>query len=174
MTTPPLRLFVYGSLKRGFNNHDIYCRGVRSIERTHTPGKLYRLPSGYPVLTLPESRFLARGTEDPFADLDAQERFERADLEAPFTNAPSRGKGRVHGELLTFGDPTGRLRAIDSLEEFQAGHSSRYDRVLVLVYSPSRRAALPVWTYVAGALSSPRQRILTGRWPGYRSGAERS
>ena len=165
MTPLLLRLFVYGSLKRGFNNHDRYCRGVHSIERTHTPGKLYRLPSGYPALVLPENRFLARGTCDPLADLEAQRRIENHARGATDGTAP-RGLGRVDGELLTFADPIGRLLAIDGLEEFRAGQKSRYDRVLVLVYSPARRAEVPAWTYVAGDLSPHRRLILTGKWTG--------
>jgi len=168
MTLPLLRLFVYGSLKRGFNNHDLYCRGVRSVEETDTPGKLYRLPTGYPALVVPESRLLARGGGDLRADLEVQQRIERKAVETgiPLPRSPAWGKSRVYGELLTFGDPVGRLRAIDALEEFQPGYKSRYERVLIQVYSRCHQADLLAWTYLAGSLSSRRRLIPTGRWAG--------
>jgi gamma-glutamylcyclotransferase (GGCT)/AIG2-like uncharacterized protein YtfP len=168
MILPLLRLFVYGSLKRGFNNHDRYCRGVRSTEDTHTPGKLYRLPTGYPALVLPASRLLARGTGDPLADVEVQERLGRklVQTRTGFPNPLRCGNNRVYGELLTFVDPAGRLRAIDSLEEFRPGHKSRYERVLIAVYSRCRQGEVLAWTYVAGPLSPQRRLIPTGRWAG--------
>jgi gamma-glutamylcyclotransferase (GGCT)/AIG2-like uncharacterized protein YtfP len=167
MPLSPLRLFVYGSLKRGFSNHDRYCRGVRSVEGTHTAGQLYRLPTGYPALVLPASRFLARGTANPLADMAAQEDPERKVVPTATgcTSLPT-GRNRVHGELLTFADPADRLRAIDALEQYQPGHKSRYERVLIRVYSRCRQAEVLAWTYVAGPLSNQRRLIPTGRWAG--------
>jgi len=166
MTLPLLRFFVYGSLKRGFNNHHRYCRGVRSVEVTNTAGKLYRLPTGYPVLVLPESRLLARGSGDPLVDLEAAQRIERKAVQTgtALTSPPPWGKNRVRGELLTFADPIGRLRAIDALEEFRPGHKSRYERVLIEVYSPCHQADVLAWTYVAGSLPPRRRLIPSGKW----------
>jgi gamma-glutamylcyclotransferase (GGCT)/AIG2-like uncharacterized protein YtfP len=165
MSLPLLRLFVYGSLKRGFNNHDLYCRGARSAEPAATPGRLYRLPTGYPALTLPASRLLARGSRDPLADLEAQQRIERM-LAATETPCVPRGKIRVDGELMTFANAVDRLRAIDALEEFRPGRNNRYDRVLIRVYSRCHQANVLAWTYLAGPLSAQRRLIPTGKWVG--------
>lgn len=82
MTLPLLRLFVYGSLKRGFDNHHRYCRGVRSVEETNTAGKLYRLPTGYPALVLPRK---------PVSGLGRQ-----GSLRRPGKPAAARPKGRFN------------------------------------------------------------------------------
>jgi gamma-glutamylcyclotransferase (GGCT)/AIG2-like uncharacterized protein YtfP len=158
---PLLRLFVYGSLKRGFNNYYRFCRGVQSVEMTCTPGKLYLLPTGYPVLALPASRLLARGSSDPLADLETQQRIDRT-IVAAGSLAP--GWSRVRGELLTFADPLDRLRAIDALEEFRPGRKGRYERVLVRVYSRLKQGEVLAWTYVAGPLAAGRRIILTCKW----------
>ena len=163
LSTPLLRLFVYGSLKGGYDNYNRYCRGVRSIERTWIEGQLFQVPTGYPVLRLTESCYLARGTEDLSSDIALLQQF----TESPPGRFLSRTRGRqgvVHGELLTFANPAARLKAIDGLEEFHAGRKSRYERVLIRVYSPIRQAEVPAWTYVAGDLSARGRLIPTGNW----------
>ncbi|MFN3679441.1 MAG: gamma-glutamylcyclotransferase [Thermosynechococcus sp.] len=51
----PLRLFVYGTLKPGYQPHEVLCRPWLSA---HQPalvrGRLYHLPMGYPALTAEE------------------------------------------------------------------------------------------------------------------------
>jgi gamma-glutamylcyclotransferase (GGCT)/AIG2-like uncharacterized protein YtfP len=166
ISLPVLRLFVYGSLKRGFNNHELYCRGVRSVETACTQGNLYRLPTGYPVLALPASRFLAWGSRDALADLAAQQRLDDGAVPTgtSITNSLVPGRSRVWGEILTFANPVDRLRAIDALEGFRPGHKSRYARVLIRVYSRLDRLEVLAWTYVAGPLAAGRRLIPTGRW----------
>ena len=68
-TTGLLRLFVYGTLKRGCWNHERFCRGVLSVEEAVVRGRLYELPSGIPVLEVPEADVLAHGTANPLADV---------------------------------------------------------------------------------------------------------
>lgn len=50
-----LRLFVYGTLKKGFWNHDRFCTRAISIDPATTWGRLYRLeafdPNGRCVYT---------------------------------------------------------------------------------------------------------------------------
>ena len=48
-TSPVLRLFVYGTLKRGYGNHDRFCQGVLEIREAQVRGRLYEGP-GFPVL----------------------------------------------------------------------------------------------------------------------------
>lgn len=167
MSSALLRLFVYGSLQRGFNNYQRFCRSVRSLEPAQIEGELYRQPLGYPVLVLPANRFLARGSADPRADLVAQELFtKQIGASGSGSFQPPRGASRVHGELLTFANPTARLRVIDRLEEFYPQRRSPYERVLIEVYSRCRQARLAAWTYVAGDLARPGRLIPGGKWRG--------
>ncbi len=48
-----LRLFVYGTLKRGYWNHDPFCEGVLEIRDARIRGRLYEGP-GFPLLEVPE------------------------------------------------------------------------------------------------------------------------
>jgi len=119
-----LRLFVYGTLKRGYWNHERFCRGVLSVEEAVVRGRLYELPSGIPVLEVPEADVLAHGTADPLADVATQARLaaefaaRAAHPELEENGAPGGRWGPVYGELLTFDDPETRLPAIDRLEGF--------------------------------------------------------
>jgi hypothetical protein len=45
-TSGMLRLFVYGTLKRGFWNHDRFCRGVLTVEDAVVRGRLFETNSG--------------------------------------------------------------------------------------------------------------------------------
>jgi hypothetical protein len=68
-TNGMLRLFVYGTLKRGFWNHDRFCRGVLTVEDAVVRGRLFETSSGIPVLVVPEDDILAVGTTNPLADV---------------------------------------------------------------------------------------------------------
>lgn len=48
---PPIRVFVYGTLKPGEQNYQQYCEGkVVAVEPAIARGKLYGLAVGYPAL----------------------------------------------------------------------------------------------------------------------------
>jgi len=97
-----LRLFVYGTLKKGFWNFDRFCTRAIRIEPATTWGRLYLLPAGFPALEVPESSILATGTADPLADTRTQNTIELPE------NAMTRPEGDwdlVHGELMTFANP---------------------------------------------------------------------
>ena len=127
-----LRLFVYGTLKRGFWNHDRFCRGVLTVEDAMVRGRLFETSSGIPVLEVPEEDILAVGTTNPLADVATclradTHRQSQARVTARLFNPQStiinpqyEGApwGPVYGELLTFDDPEDRLPAIDRLEGF--------------------------------------------------------
>ena len=169
-TSGMLRLFVYGTLKRGFWNHDRFCRGVLAVEDAVVRGCLFETPSGIPVLQVPEEDILAVGTTDPLADVATQ-----AHVAAGMSNPeptpdrlPKKGTGApwapVYGELLTFDDPETRLPAIDRLEGFRPGGPCLYRRVLVPVQVNG--ADLPAWLYVSEDPISGRLTPLGGsRWP---------
>jgi len=161
-----LRLFVYGTLKRGCWNHDRFCRGVLSVEEAVVRGRLYEMPSGIPVLQVPEEDILARGTADPLADVATQARFaeDLASILKPVPESATAGDcGPVYGELLTFDDPSTRLPAIDRLEGFHPGGSSMYQRVLVPAFT--RETVVPVWLYVGDEIIKRRLAPLgKSRW----------
>ena len=158
-----LKLFVYRTLKRGFWNHDRFCRGVLDIREALVRGRLYEIHSGIPVLQVPDEDILAHGTVDPLADVDTQARLSEQVASHPELtpkSATAGDWGPVSGELLTFDDPETRLPAIDRLEGFHPGGPSLYRRVLVPIRS--HRAVFPVWLYV-GTESTLIRSSLTGR-----------
>lgn len=163
-TTGILRLFVYGTLKRGFWNHDRFCRGVLDVQEAMVCGRLYEMFSGIPVLKVPDRDILASGTTDPLADVATQARLSNRMalcLEPTPESATVGDWGPVSGELLTFDDPEARLPAIDRLEGFHPGGSSLYKRVLVPVQADG--AVCPVWLYV-GTESTLIRSTPTGRF----------
>jgi gamma-glutamylcyclotransferase (GGCT)/AIG2-like uncharacterized protein YtfP len=174
-----LRLFVYGTLKRGFWNHDRFCRGVLAVVDALVRGRLFETSSGIPVLQVPEEDILAVGTTDPLADVATCLRAEthrqaQARVVARMSNPdptpdrlPKKGTGApwgpVFGELLTFDDPVIRLPAIDRLEGFHPGGPCLYRRVLVLVQVNG--TVLPAWLYVADVNEYLGFKPLTsGKW----------
>ena len=168
-TTGLLRLFVYGTLKRGCWNHERFCRGVLSVEEAVVRGRLYELPSGIPVLEVPEADVLAHGTADPLADVATQARLtaefaaRASHPELGENDAPGGRWGPVYGELLTFDDPETRLPAIDHLEGFLPDGPSLYRRVLVPASTRGHRVL--VWLYVEGAgRRPPGRRLADGVW----------
>jgi len=169
-TTGLLRLFVYGTLKQGYWNHERLCRGVLSVEEAVVRGRLYELPSGIPVLEVPKADVLAFGTADPLADVATQARLA-AEFAARAAAHPDPGKngapggrwGPVYGELLTFDDPETRLPAIDRLKGFLPDGLCLYERVLVPV--GIERGMFPAWLYHGGARQWHAMRYLpTGIW----------
>ena len=168
-TSGMLRLFVYGTLKRGFWNHDRFCRGVLAVEDAVVRSRLFETPSGIPVLQVPEEDILAVGTTAPLADVATQARLAALARDPGSTpdrlpkNATCAPWGAVYGELLTFNDPETRLPAIDRLEGFRPGGLCLYSRVLVPVRTNG--AGLPAWIYVAGSSISDSLKVLqNGVW----------
>jgi len=161
-----LRLFVYGTLKRGFWNHDRFCQGVLAVEDALVRGRLFETSSGIPVLEVPEEDILAVGTTNPLADVATQARVvaRMSNPEPTPDRLPKKGTGApwgpVYGELLTFVDPETRLPAIDLLEGFHPGGPCLYRRVIVLVQAGG--AVIPAWLYVVGDRLTGGFRELSG------------
>jgi len=166
-TNGMLRLFVYGTLKRGFWNHDRFCRGVLTVEDAVVRGRLYEMHSGIPVLQVPNGDVLAHGSLDPLADVATQARFfeQLASYPEPALKSATTGDwAPVYGELLIFDDPETRLSAIDRLEGFHPGGPCLYRRVLVPV-GMNRGKRTVAWAYVAGGTSTDRYKWLpNGAW----------
>lgn len=135
-----LRLFVYGTLKRGYWNHQRFCPQARSIEPAVVWGRLYHLHAGFPALEVPEGLILARGTANPLADARRQR-----EIDTPRFGRPTGDWDLIHGELVTFTDPQRDLPPIDRLEGFRPGGHSMYQRVMVAVLRG--RTSVPAWTY---------------------------
>lgn len=158
-----LNLFVYGSLKRGYEYHERFCGGAASVTEATVRGRLYEMPTGYPALAVPDEAVHLVGTADPAADAEA------AAGSLPATAGPIEGWDTVHGELYTFDDPDERLPGIDRLESFYSDGESRYLRALVPVTSVKERGSRLAWTYIAaGGQTAPGDsgRYLPGGvWP---------
>lgn len=88
-----LRLFVYGTLKQGYWNHQRFCAQARSIEPAVVWGRLYHLHAGFPALEVPEGLILARGTADPLADARRQQ-----EIGTPRFGRPTGDWDLIHGE----------------------------------------------------------------------------
>ena len=152
-----LLIAAYGSLKKGFWNHERFCKGVLSVQPITIIGRLYQFSSGIPIIEVPEAHILAHGTADPLADVATQRRFteklaQHHDLLAQ--DAPVGDWGRVSGELLTFPDPESRLPAIDRLEGFNPVGPCLYHRVLIQVHV--NNVLVPSWLYVGDRASLTR------------------
>ena len=135
-----LRLFVYGTLKRGYWNHQRFCAQARSIEPAVVWGRLYHLHAGFPALEVPEGLILARATADPLADARRQQ-----EIDIPRFGRPTGDWDLIHGELVTFTDPQRDLPPIDRLEGFRPCGHSMYQRVMVA--AECRNASIAAWIY---------------------------
>jgi gamma-glutamylcyclotransferase (GGCT)/AIG2-like uncharacterized protein YtfP len=153
-----LRLFVYGTLKKGFWNHDRFCTRAISIEPATTWGRLYHLPAGFPALEVPTSSILATGTADPLADTRTQNTIE---LPENAMTRPEDDWDLVHGELMTFANPGFDLPPIDRLEAFSPNGRSMYQRVLVA--AECQDCLNTCWTYTMKVYRG-RERLTSGSW----------
>jgi gamma-glutamylcyclotransferase (GGCT)/AIG2-like uncharacterized protein YtfP len=150
-----LTLFFYGTLKRGHANHNLFCSGYSRVEEATVRGRLYRLPSGYPALVVPEEDIHASGTANPIHDTSEQQRLHHAGV--------YRSEGTVVlGELFVFDDPEERLPALDRLEGFDPSRSSLYRRVLIPAEICGGASVL-AWAYVIEESSGTH--LPGGRWP---------
>lgn len=131
-----LRLLVYGTLKRGFWNHDRFCRGVLAVEDAVIRGRLFETPSGIPVLQVPEGDILAVGTTHSCADVATQAQVT-ARIHDP-DSLPPAGSRRtpqarlgdyVRGATDLRTTRRTRLPAINRLEGFHPGGFCLYCRV---------------------------------------------
>jgi len=161
-----LNLFVYGTLKRGYSNHQHFCEGVLRVEQATVRGQLYALPAGYPMLIVPEADILAVGTSDPHADVAVQARWAVHLDQRPTAaqkDIPATSWDTVFGEILTFDDPETRLPMLDWLEDFQADGPSLYRRVLLPVRACVTATTVVAWTYIGDAAAG--RYLPGGCWP---------
>ena len=132
-----LRLFVYGTLKRGGPAHAAYCMGALEIVPASIRGRVVQLDAGYPALVVDAGDVLALAGASAAQDLLVQEQ----------VLAKDRREGEhVAGEILVFADATARLPALDLYEATARGAETLYRRVLTTAWTPSGLAST-VWTY---------------------------
>ena len=149
-------LFVYGTLKCGFENHAGFCEGALHTEDAIVCGDLYDLPFGFPALVVPQEAIRATGTTDPNLDVATQHH-----LNGTSTEPPKEGSPQAFGELLTFDDPGDRLPKLDHLEGFDPEGQSLYRRVLIP--AETETGSVLAWAY---AIEKPTGTHLPGgRWP---------
>lgn len=151
-----LQLFVYGSLKRGFHNHEHFFSGAGRVEEARVWGRLYGLKYGFPALEIPAHLALLHGSHDPQADLRQQ--LDASPLEFA---RPEGDWDLVHGELITLVNPRRDLPPVDRLEAFRPGKRSLYRRSLVPVQTD--RGVVAGWVYWMHRVGSG-QRLRSGRW----------
>ena len=153
-------MFVYGTLKRGFENHARFCWDALYAGEAVVRGRLYELPAGYPGLVVPGESVRATGTVDPWDDMETQIHLGSSSSAVP--KVPTGDWDTVYGELLAFANPGRQLPPIDRLEGFVPGGPSLYRRVLLPVNTGD--SSTLAWTYVVKAPSNTY--LPGGHWPG--------
>jgi len=154
----PFRLFVYGTLKRGFGNHTRHCRDALAIRPAHVWGRLFELPYGYPGLVVNPASVLAIGGHDWERDVLLQHNA----IDPPVTcSRPPGDWDWIAGEVMSFANPGQSMLPIDRLEGFTPGQVSLYQRVLVWV--DVEGTLEKVWLYSAETIPTGSRRI--ARWP---------
>lgn len=151
---PNLKVFVYDSLKSGYQNHSRFCRGVARVDKAHVIGRLYDMGVGYPALELPPNSVLANGTGDYIQDVETQAKaLENYSKWKKLRPLPG-GWEAVHGEVLTFRYPAQQISGLDRLEGFRPDGHSLYQRVLAIAEWSAQTE--PVWMYVMKDLRGAR------------------
>lgn len=141
----PFRLFVYGTLKRGYWNHEAYCSEAVSIQEATVRGRLYEFASGIPVLEVPGRDVIAHGSANVLGDLAIQRGLEVSPPE--HLECDGETWQQIEGELVSLPNPGISLPPIDRLEGFNPDGASLYRRVLVPVMSGG--GVIAAWCYVA-------------------------
>ena len=163
MSNHLFRLFVYGTLRRGYWNHEAFCSKAVSIQDATVRGRLYEFASGIPVLEVPERDVIVYGSANILSDVAAQHSLEASLPE--HLECDGETWQQIEGELVSLPNPGISLPPIDRLEGFNPNGASLYRRVLVPV-KLSDECDTVAWCYVAscGLLWDAK---LTGRasWP---------
>lgn len=156
-----LQLFVYGTLKRGYENHRKFCDGYLEVKPAQVHGRLYLLVDrGYPILDVAPGQIAMHGSASIASDLRLSE--EIAATKRHNHAIPGIDE-LIEGEILTFSDAVPRLRAFDELESFYPDGGGEYLRVLIWTAPPDPQL---VWTYIAPKdLHTRKLERLERRWP---------
>jgi gamma-glutamylcyclotransferase (GGCT)/AIG2-like uncharacterized protein YtfP len=162
-----LPVFVYGTLKEGFRNHERYCHGVIEVAPALAWGRFHEWEPGIPILSVPRDDVLLLGSRDAAADLEAAEQLVTRPGRALVWKRRLPWRWRcIRGQLLRFPDPEQRLRLLDALEGFHPATGRGYQRVLLptLVHADDGtvREVRAAWAYVVPAGERPPGKPLRG------------
>ena len=160
------KVFVYGTLKRGYGNHYFYCKDATHVEKGHIIGRIYDLiHGGFPGIQVPDRSIMVEGTKDHGFDAKLQETL--TDPEFNTFNDYGDEWGKVFGEVITFKNPLSSFNDLDRLEGFRPGvQGCLYERALVLAESDGN--IFPVWAYHMNNQNNMEshgaRRIESGTW----------
>lgn len=136
-----IRLFVYGTLKRGYWNHEAYCSEAAAVFPARTWGRLYQWALGIPYMELPDECVLSHGTAEAWTDTDTQNTFAE-----PVCVRPEGDWELIEGDLIVLPNPEANLPPIDGLEGFRPEEDyACYERVLVPVQTCG--LVISAWMY---------------------------
>ncbi|ETD70011.1 gamma-glutamyl cyclotransferase [Pelistega indica] len=144
-------LFVYGTLKKGYQNYPRHCATAIKIEKAYCWGRLFDLDAGYPAMEIPAESIQARGTTA--YSLDGNNKGKLLNFDQP------RGDwDMVAGELMLFQFPEKEIPQIDLLEDFDPNKPNNlYERVLITV--KTEEGLSNAWTYIMRAGKHEGRRI---------------
>ncbi|MBF0350916.1 MAG: gamma-glutamylcyclotransferase [SAR324 cluster bacterium] len=145
-----LKVFVYGTLKRGHGNHR-FCESASKIEKASVHGSLFRSWS-LPYASIPWKMVIGQGSVRE-ADLKL--------LQAA-CKLPVYGNPRIFGELVTF-DDWDQLESLDMLEGYRYDGASHYERVLTQCVTETGGIET-CWIYVIGNKDRALKKIESGVW----------
>jgi gamma-glutamylcyclotransferase (GGCT)/AIG2-like uncharacterized protein YtfP len=175
-----LRIFVYGTLKRGESNHPLMV-GHSEVWNAWTVGDLYDLGS-FPMLNVTRARhrILALSHKDPQEDLQNQDEFSEkfGDKKKKLRLAKIVAGNPVYGDLVVFKGSEAFLAEVlerlDGLEGFQGNALyDMYKRALVPVETLDGVTA--AWTYIKGDnFSLDGASLLGSIWRKYGKARKRS
>jgi len=149
--TPPeqsFRLFVYGTLKKGFGNHDYYCKGA-TVETAMVQGKLYQKGS-LPYASIEYENYECIASKKNEKDFAIQEELQ-SEVENGFLFNAFRDSECIKGELITF-ENWEMVSKLDSLEGFfsiNEPNLNHYTRVLTTCRTATNEE-FSCWMYNVG------------------------
>lgn len=161
-----LKVFVYGTLKRGYGNHRL-CEKASNIEEGTITGNIYDLSGAtFPGIMIPKVSIWSEGTSN--VELDTITLDSLASIEDYFeaTTCEEEKWGMIHGEVVTFSqEDIDVLKRLDSLEGFSPGKEyNLYERALVLSIVDGEK--IPVWVYHMPNIKTQKAVLLPkGIWP---------
>ena len=161
--TQPLRVFVYGTLKKGFGNHSYYCEGAK-IQSAMIKGKLYQSGSlPYASVQFEDYECIAsRKNEEDFAmQEELQSEVENGFLSFQFKDS-FRDSECIKGELVTF-DNWEMISKLDSLEGFfSSDESSLNHYTRILTTCKTTKEEFSCWVYNVGSKNTLKGAELLG------------